>query len=292
MRPITPLLALLAACGPEFDPSTEGYLDGHITSNGCDMPETVTVTLDTEDDPPAQELEVSGHGFGAALAPGEYLVGAMVGGCSASAGVSITQGEVTDLDLDLVEMEAVRAPYLYLYPKEPTATAILLPDHRRVIESEPPYPRGGWDLLALPGGTVLTPGGPRHYLYYELALDRAALQLERGWCVRGAQAQASVEAAMADLGFLPAEIEDFSDFWDPVFPSRAWQTVYPQGPELYPLIIDPAPEQVVRANFAIRAGCHPTEPWQAAPVSREGFHAAEWGVLLLDGQDAEIETGW
>lgn len=280
----------IAACGPVFDPDTQGYLDGHVVSDECDSPEVVELSS-TDSGLVQEDLDVFANGFGAALDPGAYQIVASAGDCWGSADFAITLGEVTEVRLELTASAVDRAPYLYLYPLEPTATHVRLPDPDRVVLAEPSYPEQGWDLLALPDGTLLLDDGPRSFLYYELVLDRSAFQFERGWCARGHQTQAGIEQAMADWGFLPVEIEDFAEYWDPRFPSRGWQTVYPQGPELYELRIQPPPERLLRVNFVVRSGCHPVEPFLFEPLPRNGYHAAEWGVVLLDGQDGEVESG-
>ena len=62
------------------------------------------------------------------------------------------------------------------------------------------------------------------------------LSEESGCCVPGNLAQASIEDAMSDYGFLESEIEDFAEFWDPVFPDAKWITVRPKVEELPPLL--------------------------------------------------------
>ncbi len=245
----------------------------------------VVSTIDTERD----------H-FEATVAPGTYGVevsAGMYGGC---AGVEITGTGTCEHEL-LVELGydvPVDKPNVYLYPEAPAEIAVTIPAWRKITESEPRYPIGGWRVTAFPDGRLATKAGPRDYLFYELLFDPARFQTEAGWCVDGALAQASIEDAMADLGFLPNEITDFADAWDPSFPKAEWMTVYPQVDDLSALHIDPAPDHLVRAWFLVAEGCDDVVPPQLPAVARVGYHAAEWGIAFrapLDRGEIVVE-GW
>ncbi len=168
-------------------------------------------------------------------------------------------------------------------------------DPERLLAADPPYPPGGWELLAHPDGRLATAEGPRDKLFYELALDPTAFQYAQGWCTTGAQAQASIEAAMLDLGFLPHEIADFATFWDPSFPDASTLTVYPQLRSLYALPIEPAPDRLLRTLFVLERGCREVQAPDLEPMARTGYHAAEWGVVILRGLDQPPQPmgcGW
>ena len=135
-------------------------------------------------------------------------------------------------------------------------------------------------MAAWPDGRLDTAVGQRDYLFYEMNYELARFQSERGWCVQGALAQQSIEDAMADLGFLSNEIEDFSTAWDGEFPEAPWMTVYPQFDGLASLVIDPAPDSLLRAWFVVTEGCRSVEPAEFPQVERFGYHAAEWGVAF------------
>jgi hypothetical protein len=98
---------------------------------------------------------------------------------------------------------------------------------------------------------------------------------------------------MADMGFLANEIDDFADFWDPEFPGADRLTIYPQTRRLYRLPIDPTPDHMLRALFVLEPGCRSVTPPDLRRVKRSGYHAAEWGLVLLPGleqPDVLVET--
>ena len=190
------------------------------------------------------------------------------------------EGEQEILTLVMEEQSGDYAPYLYLYPERTELVHIELPDPSRIPAADPEYSAKGWDVIATPSGQLITSEGQRSFLFYEILLDPKELQYDSGWCVPGRQAQASIESAMADYGFLDHELADFAEFWDPVFPSARFITVYPQL-DAYELFIDPAPRSLMSVNFAIAPGCREVAPPVIKPMSRAGSHAIEWGVIIL-----------
>lgn len=242
----------------------------------------------------AAQTTVQDEAFDATVGPGTYGVevdaGGNWGGC---VGVEVTDTEACAHEV-LVELGyevPVDKPNVYLYPEVPMAVRVALPGWRRITEADPLYPPGGWSVQAFPDGRLATAAGDRGYLFYELRWPVERLQTEAGWCVPGPQAQASIEDAMAQLGFLPREIADFAEAWDPLFPEADTMTIFPQV-ELAALRVEPAPDHLLRAWFHVTAGCHARVAPELAPVPREGFHAAEWGVSFQAPLDAgEVFVG-
>jgi len=199
-----------------------------------------------------------------------------------------------DIEITLSERVYADKPNIYLYPEVPTPVRVSLPAWKYITESEPRYPIEGWRAVAHPDGKLSTPVGTRDYLFYEMSWDPKRFQYDEGWCVPGAQAQASMEDAMADLGFLDNEIADFSEAWDATFPTTKWMTIYPQFDDLARLNIAPAPTTLLRTWFVVTAGCQSVTMPQLTHTDRVGFHAAEWGVTFLEPLDRPtvLVEGW
>jgi hypothetical protein len=199
-----------------------------------------------------------------------------------------------DVSIELSEIVYADKPNVYLYPEVPTPVRVVLPAWKRITESEPRYPVDGWRAVAHPDGRLDTPVGPRDYFFYEMTWSPSRFQYEEGWCVPGRHAQASIEDAMADLGFLDNEIGDFADAWDATFPSAEWMTVYPQFDDIARLSIDPAPDNMLRAWFVVADGCQAVRAPQLDRVERVGYHGAEWGVTFLEPLDRPtvVVEGW
>jgi hypothetical protein len=184
------------------------------------------------------------------------------------------------------------APNVYLYPEEPTMVRVSVESPRSITQSDPPYDQG-WEVLAEPDGRLTGPFGERDFLFYELISPLSRLQRTEGFCVEGPLALVSMEALMEEAGFLPDEIADFSAFWDAEFQSASVLTIYPQV-DLPGLRIRPRPDHLLRLWFAVRQGCQVVDEPEIPRVERTGFHAAEWGVVVLpplDGADVVV-MGW
>jgi hypothetical protein len=173
--------------------------------------------------------------FQATLEPGDYAAW-LFDGCYACTAFTIDEEGCTQVSLQLQPVVYLDAPNVYLYPTETTRTQVRVPHPQAITAVAPEYPMGGWQATATPSGLLHTTEGPRDFLFYELALPSGVLSEESGCCVPGNLAQASIEDAMSDYGFLESEIEDFAEFWDPVFPDAKWITVRPKVEELPPLL--------------------------------------------------------
>ncbi|MCP4805969.1 MAG: hypothetical protein GY913_04985 [Proteobacteria bacterium] len=226
---------------------------------------------------------VSAEGrFQAQLAAGDYAVRSFEScyGCTA---FTVTDEGCAQVELEMYEPSYADAPNIYLYPEEVTGIRVRVAAPDRITVSDPTYPRGGWSTLAWPDGRLITDEGTHDYLFYETALPGDIYQRTEGWCVDGEQAQLSIEDAMQLYGFLEPEIEDFSNFWDPVFPQAGQVTVFPQSERLPGLRIDPRPDELLRVWFVVEPGCHAVVEPAIEEAVREGFHASEWGVVLESG---------
>jgi hypothetical protein len=243
------------------------------------------------------EPELDGDYFEAEVPVGTYGIEVYTdsdyGGC-AEVEVPDTTTCAADVTIELEETIYVDKPNVYLYPEVTSPVRVAIPSWKRITESDPKYPVDGWRAIAHPDGRLETPAGQRDYLFYELTWETDRFQYEEGWCVPGRHAQASVEDAMADLGFLPNEIADFVDAWDATFPTAPWMTVYPQLEGLSPLVIEPAPDQLLRAWFVVAAGCQPVRAPELPSVARVGYHASEWGISFLEPLDRPtvLVEGW
>lgn len=242
------------------------------------------------------EPVAAGDHFEATIPVGTYGVEVSAGLYSGCIGAKVLEQAPCDADVlvELGYMVPVDKPNVYLYPENTADIRVAVPAWQKITESEPRYPLGGWRVTAFPDGRLATKAGPRDFLFYELLFDVERFQTEAGWCVAGSVAQATIEDAMVDLGFLPNEVTDFADAWDDSFPSASYMTIYPQVTDLSLLHIDPAPHNLLRAWFLVADGCDAVVPPQLEPVPRVGYHAAEWGIAFrapLDRAEIVVE-GW
>jgi len=172
------------------------------------------------------------------------------------------------------------APNLYLYPESALDVQVTLsfPAGGHVTVSEPEY-GSGWDVHVEPDGTI---DGTYGYLFYEAALPQD-YDTSTGWILDGLALEDELRALLTDIGHTENEIDDFVEFWVPELEGYPWYVVYPQDPEpLVQLHITPAPDAILRTLWVFHPLNYPislVEPLLPAPMERDGFVAAEWGVL-------------
>jgi hypothetical protein len=227
-------------------------------------------------------LTTDGQGrFGLAnVAPGTYWLHLMCEGHPPS--FELSNGAGTDYaDLLYYPNIYARAPNLYLYPETTREVSVRLgfPLGGAVVLSEPPY-QDGWQVRVEPDGTIDDRWG---YLFYEARVPRQ-VQTARGWVLDGHDPEAGLRGLLIRLGFCGREVDDFVEYWAPALAGRPWWAAYPMEPEaLVTLHIAPAPRRVHRVWLYLEPLDGPlslSAPDLPAPPTREGFFAAEWGVVL------------
>jgi hypothetical protein len=178
------------------------------------------------------------------------------------------------------EDHQVDAPNIYLYPEVHGDVSVILsfPSGSYVTQSQPPY-EDGWNVSVTPDGMI---DGHYGYLFYE-AVVPVPINLETAWLLDGTDLENELRELLEGLGFVEREIDDFIDFWIPRLGSAPWYALYPQNPELMSTLnISPAPDNVLRALFYIRAmESRPSIPTPSdpGPFVRGGFTVVEWGVI-------------
>jgi hypothetical protein len=295
---------------PDPDPEehtwqTDSSLCGQIIlEDSCSMPSEITVYTVKEgsyacnegfgdtggnwDDWRDEEIatvsiDADGY-FEAAIPPGDYAASTNES-CYGCESFTVSEGDCTELDIEVYEPIMVDAPNIYLYPEQPTATRVRIANPTELTITDPPYnPETGWWTIAMPDGQLLTKTGWKDFLFYELAMDGRRFQREEGWCATGKRAQLSIENAMSLYGFNSAEIGDFSEFWDSEFPDTHRYTIYPQTERLRKLDITPAPDAFLRVWFLVEDGCNKEATQPEIPAFEpKGYTATEWGVMFSGG---------
>ena len=173
-------------------------------------------------------------------------------------------------------------PVIYLYPEAATEVAVTLGYPGPFTHTDPAYD-GGWRVLAQPDGRLvnLADGREYPYLFWEgdVPVD---WRFDEGFCVAGRDAEAFLREKLPALGLLPAEYEEFIDYWLPELERNPYNLVTFAGAQyeaLAPLAVSPAPDSVLRVHMVYKALQTPVElPEQALrPFRRRGFTVVEWG---------------
>jgi hypothetical protein len=175
---------------------------------------------------------------------------------------------------------------LYLYPQEPTRVKVKV--GRPVFNSNLAY-QDGWNVVALPNGTMITTAGLLDKISYDYL---ASLSLPKeGRVIERKDLRALLEEYATTLGLNSVESADFISHWEKTVP-----TTYPyifvshyQGKdaqEILPLAIEPKPDTLLQVVMVFKPlSFPPSLPLSPRPIlpfpAREGFTAVEWSGVVI-----------
>ena len=190
-------------------------------------------------------------------------------------------------DLSFLEPTQVDAPNIYLYPETESDISVALdfPNGGYVKLSDPPY-NNGWNVSVAPEGLI---DGEYDYLFYK-AIFPTQPHTNEGWLLTRANLEAEFRTILAEQGFIGREIDDFVEYWVPLFNDAPYYGVYPQDVESFvELNISPQPENTLRVFLLVLPYEQPVTipvPREYDHFNRDGFTVAEWGIFapFLDGE--------
>lgn len=180
--------------------------------------------------------------------------------------------------------EIMLKPNIYLYPETTINLTVTLefPSGGGVIDSDPDYV-DGWQITVEPTGLI---DGLYEYLFYE-SVQPDYGQYEAGWVVARGDLEAFFRTNLAQTGFVQNEIDDFIEYWIPRLIEDPYFAIYPQYSEqldrMVRLNFSQPPDNLIRLIYAVRGLADnflQLSPPQIPLFSRDGFTAAEWGVIL------------
>jgi len=186
-------------------------------------------------------------------------------------------------------------PAIYLYPKQPTLVSLKLNPAGKLALADPPYdPKTGWEVLALPDGTLKPttshlPPTTYPYLYYEADLEKIIVEKE-GFVVKGQNLVEFFEQTLPKVGLNQRETADFIQYWmGRLSEKQPYYFIHFLSQEqietLEPLEISVTPDTAIRMRTYFKPL---DEPWeveeQRLPASpkRIGCVLVEGGGMLND----------
>jgi hypothetical protein len=204
--------------------------------------------------------------------------------------------EYQQIETRLAEMEALRAGTdkcygtpLYLYPQGPAGVGVRVKVGRPVFNSNLPY-QDGWNVVALPNGTMITTAGLLDKITYDYAAP-VTIPSE-GYVVPRDKLTDLLTRYATTLGLTERESADFISHWEKTVP-----TTYPyifvshyQGKdaqEILPLAIEPKPDTLLQVVMVFKPlstppSLSPTLPPIHPFPPRTGFTAVEWSGVVID----------
>ena len=172
-------------------------------------------------------------------------------------------------------------PVIYLYPECGTEVSVKLALDGKLTCTYPLYDKG-WNVTALPDGTLTDKNGQTYnYLYWE-GETNAQYDLSGGFCVKGEDTAEFLEYALAKLGLTRREANEFIVFWLPMMQNNPYNIISFQDKaytDAASLDISPAPDTLIRVFMTWQASevCVELLPQELDAPARDGFTAVEWG---------------
>jgi len=172
-------------------------------------------------------------------------------------------------------------PVIYLYPEETLEVSVKVEN----VDFTVTYPEhgDGWHVTAEPDGTLtnLADGGEYSYLFWEGDAGYEP-DFSTGFCVPGKDTAEFLRGVLPQMGLTPREYNEFIVYWLPLMQDNEYNLIsfqYENYDESAPLIIEPAPDSVLRVLMAWKSVNAPVEiaPQTFEPFTREGFTVVEWG---------------
>lgn len=183
------------------------------------------------------------------------------------------------------DLPAPEKPVIYLYPESETEVSVKLEFDGKLLTTDPDYGEG-WTVTASPDGTLTAADGKTYpYLFWEGQM-REGLALTEGFCVPGAETEAFLREMLPKLGLIPAEYEEFIEYWLPRMEGNAYNLIRFCGEDYTDrakLTVSPQPDSVIRVFMAYRGSDGFVDiPAQIIETpAREGFVLVEWGGCEL-----------
>ena len=179
---------------------------------------------------------------------------------------------------------AVAKPVIYLYPEEQTDVSVKVqfPLGGELTCTYPEY-GGGWDVTAMPDGTLYDGNGDEYYCLYWEAEANADLDMSKGFCIAGKDTAKFLREKLMYIGLTAREANEFIIYWLPEMQRNAYNIITLHTEEYarsIPLDVSPAPDTQIRVFMTFCASDTPVDiPAQDLPhYERSGFTLVEWGA--------------
>ena len=179
-------------------------------------------------------------------------------------------------------------PVIYLYPEQETDVHIELELTTSELATTYPKYQNGWDVTALPDGTLLNKADGTHhrYLFWDSTNATNVFDLSHGYCVAGSDTEQFLKRTLTEMGLTESEMNEFIVYWLPRMEHNPYNLITFQS-EAYTdsakLHITPEPDSICRIFMAYLPLDHAIEiePQELSTFERTGFAVVEWGGTEL-----------
>ena len=178
---------------------------------------------------------------------------------------------------------AKEKPVIYLYPEEETNVSVKVsfPYGGELTCTYPDY-GDGWNVTAMPDGTLYDANGDEYYCLYWEGVSRDVMSDATGFCVAGADTAAFLREKLMYIGLTAREANEFIIYWLPKMQDNPYNVITLHTADYaasVPLEVSPKPDTQIRVFMTYYASDTPVDiPEQTLPhYERTGFTLVEWG---------------
>ncbi len=178
---------------------------------------------------------------------------------------------------------AKEKPVIYLYPEEQTDVSVKVnfPFGGEFTCTYPDY-GDGWNVTAMPDGTLYDENGDEYYCLYWEGVSRDIMSDAMGFCVAGTDTAKFLREKLMYIGLNAREANEFIIYWLPKMQDNPYNIITLHTDDYarsVPLTVSPAPDMQIRVFMTYYSSDTPVDiPEQELPhYERNGFTLVEWG---------------
>ena len=180
-------------------------------------------------------------------------------------------------------------PNIYLYyDNTGTTIQVQFAQPELLTTSIPDYDTG-WSVTNLGNGKLAGEEGSTYdYLFYESVTSKALFQREAGYHISAAEREEAFRDILTAMGFTPAEIDDFVEFWCRRLDDGVDYIMYPQDTATVdlamPVTVTPEPDHMERIWFVFEQdeGQQAATPETIVLERDDSRTVIEWGGMVFD----------
>ena len=185
---------------------------------------------------------------------------------------------------------SIGKPVIYLYPQIETDISLKLQYNGSLKTTYPIY-NGGWNVHALPNGTLLNKADNKEYSYLfwdgqtNYTIDQTTF--ENGFVISSDTALTFLQNILPKTGLKPREYNEFIVYWLPFLKANRLTFVHFRNGDNYNIIskneVTPKPDTQIRVfmEFKTVDTFFKVNPQTFPTLIRQGFTLVEWGGSML-----------
>ena len=172
-------------------------------------------------------------------------------------------------------------PMIYIYPEKEMNVSVKLGYSDLLITTYPKYNKG-WNVVAMPDGTLKYNGREYYGLYWEGKNHNIKVE-EDGFVVKGEDVESFLEEKLSILGLNEREANEFIIYWLPKLEHNKYNYIrFETMDEInsyMPMEVNPKPDTVIRIlmDYKVLDKKIDVKEQELTKQTRAGYTVVEWG---------------